>query len=205
MRIEKINPEGWYDIPGYNGKYQINYYGNLRRALKHGKYKELHPFIKKRNGRRVVKLNGKEKVVMKLMQVTFIGTIPEGCVTYHKNGILTDDSLPNIGVKTRTELGRETGKWNGCAFAIVKINSEGEIVDFYKSAREAGRENYMAYQTIMDRVNGKVKSLYAPDGYVYARDNTKDIGRAIRRIELDNKEKCGGISFIKAPEVTFDF
>ena len=65
MRIKQINPRGWYDIPGYDGKYQINYFGNVRRALKRG-YKVLHPYIKTTNGRRVVKLNCKEQVVMKI-------------------------------------------------------------------------------------------------------------------------------------------
>lgn len=71
MRIDQIKIDEWYDIPGYGGKYQINYYGNIRRALKNGRYKEIHPFIKKSNGRRCVKLNCKEHVVMKLMQRTF--------------------------------------------------------------------------------------------------------------------------------------
>lgn len=104
MRIKQINPRGWYDIPGYDGKYQINYFGNVRRALKRG-YKALHPYIKTANGRRVVKLNCKEQVVMKLMQITFIGELPLGMVTYHKNGIITDDALNNIGIITRSELG----------------------------------------------------------------------------------------------------
>lgn len=50
MRIDQIKIDEWYDIPGYGGKYQINYYGNIRRALKNGRYKEIHPFIKKSNG-----------------------------------------------------------------------------------------------------------------------------------------------------------
>ena len=101
MRIKQINPRGWYDIPGYDGKYQINYFGNVRRALKRG-YKALHPYIKTTNGRRVVKLNCKEQVIMKLMQITFIGELPPGMVTYHKNGIITDDALNNIGIITRS-------------------------------------------------------------------------------------------------------
>ena len=32
MRIDQIKIDEWYDIPGYGGKYQINYYGNIRRA-----------------------------------------------------------------------------------------------------------------------------------------------------------------------------
>lgn len=204
MRIERIVPTEWYDVPGYGGKYQINYYGHVRRALKNGRYKELHPYIKSSNGRRVVKLNCKERTVMSLMRDTFIGELPQGYVLYHKNGLLTDDTLSNIGMATRSELGKLTGTWNECEMTVVKVNSYGEIVDFYKSAREAGRKNYMSYQSILDRINGKVKSLYATDGFVYVRDRERDVQKAIRRIELDNKEECS-VVFTKAPEVVFDF
>lgn len=203
MRIKQINPSSWYDIPGYSGKYQINYYGNVRRVLKCG-YKELHPFTKSSNGRRVVKLNSKEQVVMKLMQIAFLGELPPGTVAYHKNGIITDDTLNNIGITTRRELGKRTGKSNGCETPVVKIDSDGQVVDFYRSVREAGRKNYMSYQTILDRINGKVKSLYAPDGYVYVKDNSRAINKAVRMIELERKEECG-VNFIAAPEVVFEF
>ena len=113
MRIKQISLTEWYDIPGYGVKYQINYFGNIRRALKRG-YKDLHPYIKSSNGRRVLKLNGKEQVVMKLMQITFIGALPPGKVAYHKNGIITDDALNNIGITTRSELGRLTVRSNAC-------------------------------------------------------------------------------------------
>lgn len=204
MRIKNINPEAWYDIPGYDGKYQINFYADVRRVYANGKYKILHGYIKSSNGRHVVKLNCKEKVVMSLMKDTFIGDLPEGYVCYHKNGIITDDELNNIGIIKRAELGKLTGLRNDRAFAIVKINSDGEIVDFYKSAREAGRKNFMSYQTINDRVNGKVKSLYAPDGFAYCKEDDRTINKIIRLIELDNKKKCG-VTFIKAPEVAFEF
>ena len=72
----------------------------------------------------------------------------------------------------------------------MKIDSDGQIVDFYRSVREAGRKNFMSYQTILDRIGGKVKSLYAPDGSVYCKDNARAINKAVRRIELDRKEEC---------------
>ena len=140
---------------------------------------------------------------MKLMQITFIGELPPGMVTYHKNGIITDDALNNIGIITRSELGKLTGRGNGCETSVVKISEEGQIVDFYRSVREAGRKNHMSYQTILDRINGKVKSLYAPDGYVYCKDNAREINKAVRRIELDNREECS-VDFIPAPEIVFD-
>lgn len=204
MRINQIKIDEWYDIPGYGGKYQINYYGNIQRALKNGRYKEIHPFIKKSNGRRCIKLNCKEQVVMKLMQKTFLGTLKEGYVAYHKNGCITDDVLSNIGVTTRAELGRLTGKKNDCECKVAKINNFGEVVECYRSAREAGRKNYMSYQSILDRINGKVKSLYAPDGYVYVVDKDREIQKAIRRIELENRKETG-VSFAGAPDVVFDF
>lgn len=204
MRIAQVKADAWYDIPGYDGKYQINYFGEIRRALKNGKYKTLPGYIKKSNNRHVVKIDYKEKTVLSLMRDTFIGELPKGYVVYHKNGILTDEILSNIGIIKRSDLGKLTGTRNDQSFAIVKINSDGEIVDFYKSAREAGRKNFMAYQTILDRVNRKAKSLYAPDGYVYCKDDDRCINRAIREIELDNKRQCG-VTFVKAPEVTFEF
>lgn len=204
MRIKNIRADMWYDIPGYDGKYQINYFGQVRRVYANGGTKILDGYVKKSNGRRAVKLNCKERLCFHLMRDTFIGELPEGYVLYHKNSILSDDILSNIGVTTRQKLGKMSGTRNGSSFAIVKINSDGEIVDFYKSAREAGRKNYMAYQTILDRVNRKVKSLYAPDGYVYCKDDDRAINRVIRQIELENKKQCG-VSFTKAPEILFEF
>lgn len=203
MRIETVNPAAWYDIPGYDGKYQINYHGEIRRKLKKG-WKMLHPYRKKANGRTAVKLNCEEQIVMKLMQITFIGDLPEGKVTYHKNGIITDDTLNNIGIITRQELGRLTGKQNGKSKVIVKISEDGEIVEYYKSAREAGRKNHMSYQTILRYISGKTKSLFAPDGYAYCLDDDRQIGKTIRRIERSRKEECT-VDFIEAPDVVFDF
>ena len=53
-------------------------------------------------------------------------------------------------------------------------------------------------------MNGKVKSLYAPDGFVYCREDDRSIDKAIRLIELDNQKKCG-VSFTKAQQIQFEF
>lgn len=114
MRIKNVNPKGWYDIPGYDGIYQINYWADIRKKLGNGKYKYLKPYVKKNNqGKRLIKLKRKEVVVMSLMRITFIGDLPKGYVTYHKNGIKTDDILGNIGVITKKELSKKTGQMNG--------------------------------------------------------------------------------------------
>nr|DAH10546.1 MAG TPA: PROTEIN/DNA Complex catalytic motif, Helix-turn-helix DNA [Caudoviricetes sp.]DAO53271.1 MAG TPA: PROTEIN/DNA Complex catalytic motif, Helix-turn-helix DNA [Caudoviricetes sp.] len=108
MRIKNVDPKGWYDIPGYDGIYQINYWADIRKKLGNGKYKHLKPYVKKNNqGKRLIKLKRKEVVVMSLMRITFIGDLPKGYVTYHKNGIKTDDILGNIGVITKKELSKK--------------------------------------------------------------------------------------------------
>ena len=61
MRIKNVNPKGWYDIPGYDGIYQINYWADVRKKLKDGKYKCIKSYVKKSNqGKRLIKLKRKK-------------------------------------------------------------------------------------------------------------------------------------------------
>lgn len=176
MRIKNVNPKGWYDIPGYDGIYQINYWADIRKKLGNGKYKHLKSYVKKNNqGKRLIKLKRKEVVVMSLMRITFIGDLPKGYVTYHKNGIKTDDILGNIGVITKKELSKKTGQMNGRATKVAKINQDGEIVAFYKSAREAARQNYMSYQTILDDSGGSVITGYELSSVITINIDGKEI------------------------------
>lgn len=203
MRIKNINTKEWYDIPGHN-QYQINYFAEVRKKLKNGKFKKMHPYVKKSKGKQCIKIDGKEEYVFTLMRITFIGALPKGMVAYHRNGIKTDDELSNIGVTTRSELSKMTSRKNGRSFIVAKLSEDGEIVEFYKSAREAGRKNHMSYQTVLNYVNGETKKIFAPDGYAYCRDKEMEIQKTIRRIEMERKKECG-ICFIQAPSVIFEF
>ena len=62
MRIKNVNPKGWYDIPGYDGIYQINYWADIRKKLGNGKYKHLKPYVKKNNQGKRLNLNCLERV-----------------------------------------------------------------------------------------------------------------------------------------------
>lgn len=184
----------WKDIPGYNGKYQVNFYGEIRRVYeKSGKTKILNSFPKKRrkgSDRYVVHLSidGKtrEEAVIKLVSETFIGKCPDGFIPIHKNGLQSDNCIWNIEYITLKENGKRNGS-KANRRPVAKISSCGDVVCFYSSAREAARENFMSYQTVIDRCNGKVKSLFAPDGYVYVWDEEKEIKKVIRRIVGDDK------------------
>lgn len=197
--------ETWKDIPGYNGKYQCDREGNFRRVYKSGKTRPIIPYRK--NGTRnkiVVHLtddNGKtsQRLVIGIMAITFLGPAPPGCVPYHKNGALTENHINNIAYINRKELGKITGQ-KSRRKPVAKINDSGNIVEVYPSARAAARDNFMSYQTVIDRCNGKVKSAFAPDGFAYAwEDDEKSIARIIRMIELENP------SMHKASDVEFEW
>ena len=189
--------EVWKDIPGYGGKYQASREGQIRRVYSSGKIRLLSPHQKKNmqgSKRVIVHLtddNGKSKEVMVLGVIAnlFLGACPEGCVPYHINGSQYDNNVNNIAYISRKELGRMTGGRAGRK-SVFKINANGEVVDVYSSAREAARQNYMSYQTVMDRCNGKMKSAFAPDGYAYAwEDSTKSIKQALQKIEKEKSNE----------------
>lgn len=180
--------ETWKDVPGYGGKYQIDKEANVRRVYSSGSTRAMHPYHRKMSGsqRLVVKLTkdgkSKEEVLMRLVALTFLGPPPKGYVPYHKNGCQSDNYLNNITYISKRELGRLTGA-SSRRHPVAKLDSDGEIVEVYSSAREAARRNYMSYQTVMDRCNGKVKGAFAPDGHAYVWDDSEvSIRRAMQKI-----------------------
>ena len=127
-------------------------------------------------------------LIQHIVAKTFLGEAPSGCVAYHKNGCQSDNYVNNIVYISRQELGKKTGA-NSRKQSVVKIDKSGQIVDVYKSARECGRQNYMSYQTIIDRCNGKCKSAFAPDGYAYAWEDSEV---SMRRTLENIRRSCKG-------------
>lgn len=197
--------EIWKDVPGYYGMYQVNTEGEVRHIYPSGKTRLMTPYKKKMRGsqRLVVKLTkdkkSKEVILMQIVALTFLGTCTDGCVPYHKNGMQSENHIQNIGYISKGKLGKLTGA-KSRQKGVAKLGCDGMVIEFYHSAREAARRNYMSYQTIMDRCNGKCKSAFAPDGYAYAwEDSEVSMKNTIRKIELAN----GYMQ--KAPKVAFDF
>ena len=198
--------ETWKDIPGYDGKYQLDREGNCRRVYPSGKTRIMKPWRKtslQGSKRLLISLShdGKKKdwIFMQLMALTFLGPCPEGCVPYHKNGMQIENHINNIGYISKQELGRMTGAASRRQ-PVAKIDCTGQVVEVYSSAREAARKNYLSRQTVADRCNGRCKSAFAPDGYAYAwEDKEVSMRKAIRKIELES----GRIT--SAPQVEFEW
>jgi hypothetical protein len=183
--MKDIKVDIWRDIKSFDG-YQISYTGEIRRVLKSGRIKMLNPYRRKRRWL-FVKLKGKEIAVHKIVADAYLERPSDRHIVYHRNGIITDNYASNLEYLTREELGLITAKLSNRK-TVAKINRECEIVDFYTSARDCARANYMSYQTIIDRCNLKTKSVFAPDGFAYAwDDNDTSLNAVIERIRKDVK------------------
>ncbi|MDD3251795.1 MAG: HNH endonuclease [Lachnospiraceae bacterium] len=201
-----VKPDIWKDVQGYNGKYQVSYAGEIRRVYDSGKTRTLHPFKKAESGRKIyrdrlmVNITGenakrKTHLMHQLVAAAFLPEVPNGCVIFHINGVVTDNYASNLGFITKKELGKKTGHISN-AKAVVKIDKTGEFVDTWRSAREAAKDCFMSYQTIIDRCNGRYrknglhsfKSVFAPDGFAYSWDDEKHINKTLLRIQEELKD-----------------
>ena len=184
------------NVPGFNGTVQANYKGDLRKIYK-TTIRTISKYMKR--DKLVCKINKKEYTASRLIYSAFHGPIKEGYSVVHKNGAKSDLYISNLELLSKTQLGNRYGG-DSRRMTVVKIDSNGEVVEFYKSARECARQNYMSYQTVIDRCNGLVKSAFAPDGYAYAwEDKEKSMRDAIRKVENES------IFIPKARKVVFDF
>lgn len=184
----------WRPVPGYGGKYEASFLGQIRRIYKTKPPKVLSQYERKhqKGSRRLyVKMTkdgetGKDVCVAQVIYTTWKGPIPEGYIVYHKNGCFMDNIATNLEIASRKIIGRKTGA-RSRKKSVVKISAGGEYVDVYFSAREAGRQNFMSYQTIIDRCNGLVKKRPAPDGFDYAwEDNKTSVRKALERLGCKN-------------------
>lgn len=169
-----VGTNWWRNIPGYGGKYRVSKAGDIQRVFPSGLVRDMTPYRKQSKvlrNRLFVKLtiNGKSKEVamLKIMAETWHDNKDKNLVPYHKNGIVTDNHVGNIGFISRSELGKMTGHMANKRKCVFKVDKDGNEIEVYRSAREAARENNMSYQTVLDRCHNKVKNPFALDGYTY--------------------------------------
>lgn len=158
----------WVKIPG-SEKFEISIIGEVRKKLKNGKFRRIKAYRVKGKWLAVrVDINGiyKQWYLHKLMALTYGLVGKSGEVLHFKNGDITDPALTNLEYIDRQLLGQMTGAMSKRK-PVAKLDSNGEIIEIYSSARECGRKNYFSYQTVIDRCNGKTKSKVASDGYSY--------------------------------------
>jgi protein-tyrosine-phosphatase len=100
------------------------------------------------------------------MKYTFFKTRNPKVSVYHKNGMKSDCSLANLKLLSRADLGKITGS-QAKRRSVEKLSADGTPIEIYSSARQAAKENFMSYQTVIDFCNGKIKRKTAIDGNIY--------------------------------------
>lgn len=172
-----MNPDIlWAEVPGYAGRYIINPYGSIRHVYA-SCIRDMFPSVK--DGNIVIRLSDgrgrrKEHKVSKLVAAAFKPQPKHGTVLFHVNGMKGDNYIGNLEWIDRKALGKKTGAASRKR-AVVKMDTDGEIHAYYSSARAAGRENHMSYQTVLDYCNRKLKKkTTAPDGFVYRWEDEVD-------------------------------
>jgi hypothetical protein len=161
--------EAWKEIEGSNGVYLISSYGRVKKQYK-TVTRFILPVLKKEKGYLEVKVTFQGKHgryrLGRLVAHHFLGKAKEGYVIHYKNRIKTDCSVKNLKYMTLSEHGRKTGP-RSKSKPVVQIDAATlEVVNEYRSAREAGRKCFISYQAVLDNCNGKTK--YCGDGaYLY--------------------------------------
>ena len=182
--------EVWKDISGFDGKYQVNTEGDIRLIFPSGKIRMLKPFKRnKRDPKYYVLLykDGKRiyRSVLHVVSRTFLGDPPKSHVAYYKNGCYMDNYLNNISYIDKIELSKKCGRKN--RKTVCKIDKNGEIVDYYASAKEAALANNYTISAICYYCRGERKRIFASDGYAYFHDeNDHGLKMLIKKIKKGN-------------------
>lgn len=100
--------------------------------------------------------------VVKLMANAFMGGVPEGYGVFHKNRAKLDNELENLEFRPLKSCGGVTSKK-----PVLKIDRHGNIVEIYRSAKEAAKKNHMSASAMYERCQGKIKNPFRLDGYRY--------------------------------------
>lgn len=181
----ELQSEIWKLITWSNGTYYVSNLGRVKKLYKH-KYRILIPYFKlnaKGTGSRRTlfvkifidnktdlksnKRKYKQVTVHQLVAEFFLpGKLNNDYVLYHSNGVISDNRAFNLKWITKKELGRITGGKTKKTKGINKVDpGTNKVIDFYKTSRQAAKENYCSYQTILDSCNGKTKKNCT--GYIY--------------------------------------
>lgn len=164
VRNEFFDPnERWKKIDVCTKPYYISTLGRVKVKYKNGKEKVLSQYAKSGRKKLMVKLpvgdkKYKEFHIHQLVALAFVPNPNNYECTYHKDHDIFNNRCNNIGWIDRSELGKLTGGLTNSMPVFKKDAKTKEIIEWYESMAEAGRQNYLHRETIRMCVAGELKT-----------------------------------------------
>jgi hypothetical protein len=174
-------PEVWKPIVGYEGKYEVSSYGNVK-SLK--KDVIMSPKIVDNTQQINLWIDGSIKChsIHKLVAIAFIPN-PEGYpVAYHKDGNTRNNYYKNIAWGNITDVIRPPFKLR----SIAKLSMSGELLGTYRSAEEAAKDAGVCSESIRRALHGYRNSAV---GFQWAFVDTLEDACDIEHIDV-RVHKC---------------
>lgn len=159
----------WKMIDGYKWPYRINEDARIQKYSDDG-WVDIRPSLYRGRSRAVVKMRlpdgtQKEVPVVWLMADAFMGGRRPGYAIVHKDGAKLNSCLWNL--EFRSMSGAATMSCKNRRRPVLKIDREGNIVEIYKSLREASEKEYVNKNSVMARCFNRVQNPYDLTGYTY--------------------------------------
>ena len=159
---------GLYESEVHEGEYWRRLNGTEYEVSNHGrvrkKYKThdalIMPLFRRKYMWVKLEINGvrKEYRLRDIVAAVYLKVEENKSCIVHKNGDFTDCSVVNLKRENRSKVAILTGGKATSKSVVLVDEQTKEIIDFWASARKAAEPNFMSYQAVMDRCNGKVKS-----------------------------------------------
>ena len=148
--------EIWKDIAGYDGNYQVSNFGNIRTNDFRGKgIRRLLKLTVNSIGYKVVRLNGKLKLVHRLVAEAFIPNPKSLPQVNHLDEIRSNNCVDNLEWCTQWENLMYNGHSRNRA--IIAIAKDGHT-EHYNSSKDASDVLGITQSAISQALNGKHKT-----------------------------------------------
>lgn len=157
----------WKQIEGYKWPYRINEEGEIQKFYQGG-WVDLHPYLHGARAHVKMRTADNRKVdvaVVWLMADAFMGGRREGYAIIHKDGMKLNNALWNLAFVSIQECGKMSA--GARRKAVLKIDRDGNVVEIFRSGREAARKEYVAQNCISERCLNLIKNPYELTGYNY--------------------------------------